>query len=151
MGKAEVDRWFTEQKPPAEEALQRAREVILRADRRVTESVKYGTVMFAYEGDLATFVQYNTRGKSRDPNKQPVNIMFNRGARIPGKFPHLEGSGPSARFMRFKDVAEVDAQAKELAAVVAAWCALPASDAGNRKPRTTGAKTKKPAPNKARR
>ena len=74
--------------------------------------------MFGYEGDLATFVQYN---------KPQVNIMFNRGARIPGKFPHLEGTGPTARFMRFNDVAEVNARAKELAAVVAAWCALPAS------------------------
>ena len=72
--------------------------------------------MFGYEGDLATFVQYN---------KPQVNIMFNRGARIPGKFPHLEGSGPTARFMRFKDAAEVDGRAKELAAVVAAWCASP--------------------------
>ena len=74
--------------------------------------------MFGYEGDLATFVQYN---------KPQVNIMFNRGARILGKFPHLEGTGPTARFMRFNDVAEVNARAKELAAVVAAWCALPAS------------------------
>jgi len=112
----EVDRWFKERKLPAEPALQRARDIILRADPRVTESVKHGTVMFGYEGDLATFVQYN---------KPQVNIMFNRGARIPGKFPHLEGSGPTARFMRFKDVAEVDGRAKELAAVVAAWCASP--------------------------
>jgi len=115
---AEVDKWFKERKPPAETALQRAREVILRADPRVTESVKYGTVMFGYEGDLATFVQFT---------KPQVSIMFNRGARIPGKFPHLEGTGPTARFMRFNDVEEVNARAKELAAVVAAWCALPAS------------------------
>ena len=121
----DVDRWFKEKKLPAEAALQRAREVILRADTRVTESVKYGTVMFAFEGDMATFVQYS---------KPQVNIMFNRGARIPGKFPHLEGSGPTARFMRFKNAAEVDARAKELAAVVVAWCALPATALGKGKP-----------------
>jgi hypothetical protein len=90
------------------------REIVLRADPRVSESVNYGTVMFGYEGDLATFVQYNKPG---------VNVMFNRGARIPGKFPHLEGSGPSARFMRFKTVGEVDARANELTRVVRAWCA----------------------------
>jgi hypothetical protein len=110
---AEVDRWFKDKKLPAEAALQRVREIILGADPRVTESVKYGTVTFAYQGDVATFVQYNQPG---------VNVMFNRGARIPGKFPHLEGSGPTARFMRFRTVGEVDARANELTKVVRAWC-----------------------------
>jgi hypothetical protein len=110
---AEVDRWFKDKKLPAGAALQRVREIIMGADPRVTESVKYGTVTFAYEGDLATFVQYNKPG---------VNLMFNRGARIPGKFPHLEGSGPTARFMPFKTVGEVDARANELTKVVRAWC-----------------------------
>ena len=110
----EVDRWFKEKKLPAEAALQRVREIILRADARVSESVKYGTVMFGYQGDLATFVQYKKPG---------VNVMFNRGARIPGKFPHLEGSGPTARFMRFKTLADVEARADELTKGVRAWCA----------------------------
>ena len=98
--------------------MRRVREVILRADGRLSEHVKYGTVMFAYEGDFASFVQYN---------KPQVNLMLNRGARIPGKFPHLDGSGPTARFMRFKDLAEVDARADELAGVARAWCELMAT------------------------
>jgi hypothetical protein len=110
---AEVDSWFTGK--PAEPALRRVREVILRADPRMTEYVKYGTLQFAYEGDFANFVQHN--------NKR-VSLMFNRGARISGGFPHLEGSGPSARFMRFANVAEVNQRAPELTKIVAAWCAL---------------------------
>jgi hypothetical protein len=81
----------------------------------MTEHLKYGTVQFASAGDFANFVQHN--GKT-------VSLMFNRGARIPGKFPHLEGSGPSARFMRFADVADVDARAAELSKVALAWCEL---------------------------
>lgn len=111
----EVERWFKEVKPPAEKALRRVREIILGADSRMGEYVKYRTVQFGYRGDLASFVQYDKPG---------VNLMFNRGARIPGKFPHLEGTGPTARFMRFKDVAEVDKRAVELAKVVRAWCEL---------------------------
>ena len=111
----DVERWFKEVKPPAEKALRRAREVILKADRRMTEYTKYGSVIFGYKGDFASFVQYR---------KPTVNLMFNRGARIPGQFPHLEGSGPTARFMRFKDVAAVDARAGELSKIVQAWCAL---------------------------
>jgi hypothetical protein len=62
-------------------------------------------------------------------------VMFNRGARIPGKFPHVEGTGPSARFMRFADLAEVEARAAELTRVARAWCALVAPSGVTSKPR----------------
>jgi hypothetical protein len=112
---AEIEQWFKGK--PAEPALQRVREVILAADPRLTEYLKYGTVQFAYEGDFANFVQHN---------QKRVSVMFNRGARIPGRFPHLEGTGPSARFMRFADVVEVDLRAAELTGIAAAWCSLAA-------------------------
>ena len=79
----------------------------------MTEYLKYGTVQFAFDGDFANFVQHG---------KKLVSLMLNRGARIPGKFPHLEGTGPSARFMRFADVKEVNQRAAELSKIVAAWC-----------------------------
>ena len=56
--------------------------------------------------------------------KSPITLLFNRGARIPGTFPHLEGSGPSGRFMRFADVTEVQERADELGGIVRAWCEL---------------------------
>ena len=111
----EVDQWFATKKPPAEPALQRVRQVILGADPRMTEHVKYGTVQFAFGGDMANFVQ---------TNKRTVSLMFNRGGRIEGTFPHMEGTGRQVRFMRFASVEEVDARAEELAAVVRAWCAF---------------------------
>lgn len=95
--------------------MRRVREIILRADPRVSEYVKYGTLTFGHEGDLAGFVQVQARS---------ATLMFGRGARIKGRFPHLEGSGPSARFMRFADLAEANARAAELTHVVKAWCEL---------------------------
>jgi len=77
--------------------------------------MKYGSVHFGYEGDFVTFVQ---------ADKKNVNLMFHRGARIVGRFPHLEGTHPSARFMRFAEIGEVEARADELRRVAAAWCAL---------------------------
>src|SRR6202022_5210444 len=112
----EVERWFAEKKPSTEATIRRVRDNILRADRRMTEFVKYGTLTFGYEGDFATFVQVS--------NKKHVSLMFNRGARIPGKFPHLEGSHPSARFMRFDNAGDAKARAAELTKIVAAWGAL---------------------------
>jgi hypothetical protein len=67
-------------------------------------------------------------------DKKQTSLMFNRGARIPGKFPHLEGSHPSARFMPFADPAEATARAAELSKIVAAWGALTPADRGPAKP-----------------
>jgi hypothetical protein len=111
----EVNDWFTMKKPPAEPVLQRVRQVILRADPRMTEHVKYGNVQFAFGGDMASFVQ---------TGKKTVSLMFHRGGRMEGAFPHMEGTGRQVRFMRFASVEEVDTRAEELAAAVRAWCAF---------------------------
>src|SRR5437870_7165456 len=71
-----VERWFAEKKPPTEATIRRVREIILGADRRMTEFVKYGTLTFGYDGDFATVVQVS--------DKKQASLMFNRGARIPG-------------------------------------------------------------------
>jgi hypothetical protein len=109
----EVESWFKGK--AAEPALRRVREIIMDADPRMTEYLKYGTIQFGYEGDFANFVQHD---------KKTVSLMFNRGARIPGRFAHLEGDGPSARFMRFGDLKEAEARRSELARVARAWCDL---------------------------
>ncbi|MDQ6721954.1 MAG: DUF1801 domain-containing protein [Candidatus Dormibacteraeota bacterium] len=125
---AEVERWFANKKPPAEIAIRRVREIILRADPRLAEYMKYGSVHFGYEGDFVTFVQ---------ADKKNVNLMFHRGARIPSRFPHLEGTHPSARFMRFADLAEVDARAAELSGVARAWCELVSHAGDKAKPKAS--------------
>ena len=112
---SEVEGWFAEIKPPAEPAMRRVLEAVLGADPRLTAYIKYGSLLAGFEGDFAAFVQYR---------KKQVNLMFGRGARIKGDFPHLEGTGRTARFMRFADVADVDERANELARVAKAWCLL---------------------------
>ncbi|HEX2646160.1 MAG TPA: DUF1801 domain-containing protein [Candidatus Dormibacteraeota bacterium] len=108
-----AEKWFAGK--PAESILRRVREVILKADSRMSEGTKYGTVMFHSGGDFASFVQHN---------KPTVSLMFNRGGIIPGKYPHMEGEGRAVRFMRFANVKEVDARAPELGRIVVAWCDL---------------------------
>ncbi|HEV2141464.1 MAG TPA: DUF1801 domain-containing protein, partial [Candidatus Dormibacteraeota bacterium] len=88
----EVERWFAEKKLANEKAIRTLREILLAADPRISDYIKYGSLLFGYEGDLVSLVQVQ---------KKNVNLMFNNGAKIPGSFPHLEGSGPNARFMRF--------------------------------------------------
>jgi hypothetical protein len=113
----EVDRWFAGKKPKSEPAMQRVRETILGADDRMTERVQYGTVTFVCEDVMASFVQV--------ANKR-VTLMFNRGQLIQdkAKHPHLEGTGPNARFMRFADLQEANARAVELRDLTRRWCKL---------------------------
>lgn len=119
---ASIDRWFTGK--PAEAVLGQVREVILAADPRMQEGEKYGTVTFHCGGDFASFVQHD---------KKTVSLMFNRGGIIPGKHPHLEGEGRQVRFMRFADVAEVNARKVEPGRVVVAWCDLMSAPKATRK------------------
>ena len=117
-----AEKWFAGK--PAESILRRVREVILRADPRMGEGTKYGTVTFSCAGDFASFVQHD---------KKTVSLMFNRGGIIPGKYPHMEGAGRQVRFMRFADVKEADARSEELGKIVIAWCDLRSAPAKKKK------------------
>ena len=108
----EVDTWFDDAQHPMDAAIRRAREIILEADDRVTESIKWKTPTFAYKGNIASF----------NPSKKLVSIMFHRGAEIPGDHPRLEGDGRLARTMRFADLEEVEAGRGDLEAAIRAWC-----------------------------
>jgi len=108
----EIEAWFARIREPARSIIRRAAVVLVSADPAVHGYLKYGTLQIGSEGDLVNFVQVG---------RMPVSLMFNRGSRLRGEFPHLEGSGPSARFMRFGAVHEVDLRADELRSIVAAW------------------------------
>ncbi len=109
----EVDAWFAEYDHPAKDAMQRVRSIILE-DEHMTETVKWKSPTFMYEGNMASF---NPRTKAH------VSLMFHTGASIPGSHPRLAGGGETARYMKFADLAEVEDAAGDIRAVVAAWCA----------------------------
>jgi hypothetical protein len=108
----EVDQWLDQAGHPLEAAMRRARDIILAADGRVTESIKWNTPTFAYRGNIASF----------NPSKSVISIMFHRGAEIPGEHPRLEGDGKLVRTMRFADLDQLQAGRADLEAVIRAWC-----------------------------
>ncbi len=113
-GNPEVDEWFAgQQDNPLVESLQLAREVILGADDRVEESIKWKTPTFAYQGNIVSF----TLGA-----KNFVSLMFHKGATIPGDHPRLEGEGREVRTMRFDDYDDLASHRSDLEAVIRAWC-----------------------------
>jgi hypothetical protein len=108
----DVDRWLDDADHPLDATMRRAREIILAADERVSEEIKWKTPTFAYKGNIASF----------NPSKNLVSIMFNRGAEIPGDHPRLEGDGKLVRTMRFAGLDELEAGRADLESAVRAWC-----------------------------
>ena len=72
-----VDQWLAVADAAVAAMMRRARDIILGADRRVTESIKWKTPTFAFQGNIASF----------NPSKHLLSIMFHRGAEIPGAHP----------------------------------------------------------------
>jgi hypothetical protein len=109
----EVDAWMAKYENPMKPVVQAVREVILGADRRITETIKWQAPTFVYKGNLASFFP---------KSKAHASLMFHTGASIKGDFPSLEGGKDTSRFMKFADLAEVKARSAELKRLVKAWC-----------------------------
>jgi hypothetical protein len=109
----DVDAWFERYDNPMKALVERAREVMLAADDRIGEVIKWSTPTFVYKGNLASF---------QPRAKQFVSILFHEGVSIPGEHPLLEGGGDHARYARIADEAELEARRPELEAIVRAWC-----------------------------
>ena len=112
MSTQEVDAWMENYDNPMKDVVQRVREIIMAADERMEEGIKWQAPTFMYKGNLASFFP---------KSKQHASLMFHTGAEIPGDFPHLEGDGDKARTMKFADLEAAEARKSELEAIVKAW------------------------------
>lgn len=111
----QVDAWMAAYDNPMKKVVEAVRRVMLEADPRIEETIKWQAPTFTYKGNLASFFP-----KSR----AHASLMFHKGGEIAGDFPSLEGEGKEARTMKFKDVADVAAKTAELQAIVSAWCRM---------------------------
>jgi hypothetical protein len=109
----EVDDWFTAYENPMKPVVERVREVVLAADPRIDECIKWKAPTFTYRGNLASFYP---------KSKKHASLMFHLGAAIPGDYPRLGGTGDTSRVMKLGSVEEVDAARPELERIVKAWC-----------------------------
>jgi hypothetical protein len=109
----EVDAWMTAYDNPQKPVVARVREIILDADPRIEEVIKWSTPTFVYKGNLASF---------QPRAKQFASLLFHEGASIPGDFPRLSGGGEHARYVQVTDLADAEAASQELTAIVHAWC-----------------------------
>ena len=111
----QVDEFMAKLDHPLKAELQRVRDIILAADDRMTEVIKWGGPTFMYKGNLATLTPRTRRF---------VNLFFQTGAVIPNGHGILEGDGKEVRVARFEDMKDIDKKEKGLKAVVREWIRL---------------------------
>jgi uncharacterized protein YdhG (YjbR/CyaY superfamily) len=109
----DVDAWFAKYDNPMKEVVQRMREIVLAADARIGECIKWQAPTFTYLGNLASFFP---------KSKQHASLMFHQGATIPGSHPRLEGAGDTSRVLKIQSVAEANAARRDIERLVRAWC-----------------------------
>ena len=108
-----VDDWMAKYDNPQKPLVEAVRQAVLKADKRIGETIKWQAPTFTYKGNLASFYP---------KSKAHVSLMFHAGAQIPGDFPSLEGTGDVSRVMKFADTADLKAKGPELKRLVKAWC-----------------------------
>ena len=111
--RSEVDAWLERYDNPMKPVVLRIREIVLDADARMDECIKWQAPTFTYKGNLASFYP---------KSKGHASLMFHVGAQIPGTFPRLEGTGDTSRVMKFTDAADLKRKSPELRRLVKAWC-----------------------------
>jgi uncharacterized protein YdhG (YjbR/CyaY superfamily) len=136
----DVDAWFARYDNPMKSVVQRMREIILAADPRIGECIKWQAPTFTFEGNLASFYP---------KSKQHASLMFHQGAHIPGDHPRLTGTGGTSRVMKIGSVAEANAARRDLEKIVKAWCALRSE--GSAKPASRAKPARQPRAKPAKR
>jgi hypothetical protein len=111
----EVDVYLEKKNHPLTPEIQRVREIILAADSRMEETIKWSSPTFMYKGNMASFFMNA---------KKLVSLMFHKGALIEDTTGLLEGDGKEARTARFHNMDDIEAKKSDLETVVKAWIAL---------------------------
>ena len=109
----DVNAWMATYDNPMKPVVEAVRQVILKADPRIAETIKWKAPTFTYKGNMASFFP---RAKAH------ASLMFHTGASIVGEFPSLEGGEAVSRFMKFSSLDDLAAKAPELERIVRAWC-----------------------------
>ena len=110
----EVDEWFSTYENPRKDLVQAVREVILAADPRVSETIKWKAPTFVFRGNIASFYPKSTKH---------VSLMFHTGASLPDPDGLLDGEGDTSRVARFESAEDLARKAPALRGLIAAWIA----------------------------
>jgi hypothetical protein len=95
------------------------RDIVLRADERVGEVIKWQAPTFTYCGNIASFFP---------KAKKHVTLMFHQGASLPDPTGILDGHGDTARSLKITDLADLERKADAITELIRAWIAAREAD-----------------------
>ena len=107
-----VDEYLEKKNHSLTAEIQRVREIILNADPRMEEVIKWSSPTFMYKGNMASFFMNA---------KKMVSLMFHKGALLPNKSDLLEGDAKEGRTARFSSLEDIEAKKDALISVVKEW------------------------------
>lgn len=105
----QVTQWMETTTYPMKEEIEILREIIKKADKKISERIKWNAPSYYYKEDIVTF------GPDR---KGRILLVFHHPSVVEIKSELLEGDYKDRRLVYFKDAKEVQAKKKELAAIV---------------------------------
>lgn len=108
----EVDQYLDKKAHPLTTEIERVREIVLAADDRIEETIKWSSPTFMYKGNIASFFMNA---------KKLVSLMFHKGATIDDPHGLLEGDGKESRVARFHGMEDIEKKKDALQAVIRAW------------------------------
>ena len=88
-----IETWFDTLRPEQKDMARRLRELVTSAAPELQSSVKWGNLMFTYEGTHAVAIVMH---------KDHANLQVFNGASLVDRFPELEGTGRGVRHLRFR-------------------------------------------------
>lgn len=109
---SQVDTFLDEKAHPLTAEIQRVRELVLEADDRVEETIKWSSPTFMYKGNIASFFMNA---------KKNVSLLFHKGATIKDDSGLLEGDGKEARTARFYGMDDIEKKKEALQTVIREW------------------------------
>lgn len=110
-----VDEYLDKKDHPLTPEIQQVREIILNADPRMEEVIKWSSPTFMYKGNMASFFMNA---------KKMVSLMFHKGALLPNESGLLEGDAKEGRTARFTSMEDIETKKDALISVVKEWIEL---------------------------
>lgn len=104
----------------------RLRDVVLSADPRISETIKWGGLTFVLAGSKANLATIMLRGRSA------VTLFSQEGASLPDPAGLLTGNADHVRTARFESSAAIDEAQNAIGEIVRAFCSANATE-GNRR------------------
>jgi len=88
-----IETWFDNLRPDQRDLARILRTLVQAASPELAQSVKWGNLMFTYEGTHAVAIVMH---------KDHANLQIFNGASLVEQFPELEGTGRGMRHVRFR-------------------------------------------------